>query len=329
MPMEKTILAKNLEINRILNGMWQVAGAHGQINSESAISDMEKYHESGFTTWDLADIYGPAESLIGEFRRKVGKEEKFQALTKFVPNPGPMSNSIVTHYVEQSLKKMDTDCIDLLQFHWWDYNDTSYLDALHHLSKLQNEGKIKHLGLTNFDTERVKIMIENNFHIVSNQVQYSILDNRVEKLMAPFFEKHNIKILSYGTLLGGFFSEKYLDVDEPQRGDLTTASLQKYKNMIDAWGGWQLFQELLHVLNDIAKKHYCSIANVATKFIVDKPQVAGVIIGARLGIINHREDNIKTFDIKLDQKDISLIETITKKSNDLFEIIGDCGDEYR
>ena len=329
MPMEKTILAKNLEINRILNGMWQIAGAHGQIESESAVSDMEKYHEAGFTTWDLADIYGPAESLIGEFRRKVGKKEKFQALTKFVPNPGPMSNSIVTHYIEQSLKKMDTDCIDLLQFHWWDYNDTSYLDALHHLSKLQNEGKIKHLGLTNFDTERVKIMIENNFHIVSNQVQYSILDNRVEKLMAPFFEKHNIKILSYGTLLGGFFSEKYLDVDEPHRGDLTTASLQKYKNMIDVWGGWQLFQELLHVLNDIAKKHYCSIANVATKFILDKPQVAGVIIGARLGIINHREDNIKTFDIKLDQKDISLIETITKKSNNLFEIIGDCGDEYR
>ena len=329
MPMEKTILAKDLEICRILNGMWQVAGGHGQIDSESAVSDMEKYHESGFTTWDLADIYGPAESLIGEFRRKVGKKEKFQALTKFVPNPGPMSNSIVTHYIEQSLKKMDTDCIDLLQFHWWDYNDTSYLDVLHHLSKLQNEGKIKHLGLTNFDTKRVKIMIENDFHIVSNQVQYSILDNRAEKLMVSFFEKHNIKILSYGTLLGGFFSEKYLDADEPHRGDLTTASLQKYKNMIDAWGGWQLFQELLRVLNDIAKKHYCSIANVATKFVLDKPQVAGVIIGARLGIVNHREDNIKTFDIKLDQKDISLIETITKKSNDLFEIIGDCGDEYR
>ena len=274
MLMAKTILAKDLEICRILNGMWQVAGGHGQIDSESAVSDMEKYHESGFTTWDLADIYGPAESLIGEFRRKIGKKEKFQALTKFVPNPGPMSNSIVTHYIEQSLKKMDTDCIDLLQFHWWDYNDTSYLDVLHHLSKLQNEGKIKHLGLTNFDTKRVKIMIENDFHIVSNQVQYSILDNRAEKLMVSFFEKHNIKILSYGTLLGGFFSEKYLDADEPHRGDLTTASLQKYKNMIDAWGGWQLFQELLRVLNDIAKKHYCSIANVATKFILDKPQVA-------------------------------------------------------
>ena len=327
--MEKTTFAKDLEICRILNGMWQVAGAHGQIDSESAISDMRKYHEAGFTTWDLADIYGPAESLIGEFRRKVGKKEKFQALTKFVPNPGPMSNSIVTHHIEQSLKKMNTDCIDLLQFHWWDYNDDSYLDALNHLSKLQSEQKIKHLGLTNFDTERVKIMIENNFHIVSNQVQYSILDNRPEKLMVPFFEKYNLKILSYGTLLGGFFSEKYLNTDEPHRGNLTTASLQKYKNMIDEWGGWSLFQELLLVLDSIAKKHKCSIANIATRFILDKPQVAGVIIGSRLGIINHREDNTKTFDIKLDQKDISLIKTITAKSNDLFEIIGDCGDEYR
>ena len=327
--MEKTTFAKDLEICRILNGMWQVAGAHGQIDSESAISDMKKYHEAGFTTWDLADIYGPAESLIGEFRRKVGKKEKFQALTKFVPNPGPMSNSIVTHHIEQSLKKMNTDCIDLLQFHWWDYNDDSYLDALNHLSKLQSEQKIKHLGLTNFDTERVKIMIENNFHIVSNQVQYSILDNRPEKLMVPFFEKYNLKILSYGTLLGGFFSEKYLNTDEPHRGNLTTASLQKYKNMIDEWGGWSLFQELLLVLDSIAKKHKCSIANIATRFILDKPQVAGVIIGSRLGIINHREDNTKTFDIKLDQKDMSLIKTITAKSNDLFEIIGDCGDEYR
>ena len=51
---------------------------------------------------------------------------------------------------------MNVKYIDLLQFHWWDYQDSSYLDALQHLSKLQSEGKIKHLGLTNFDTERIK-----------------------------------------------------------------------------------------------------------------------------------------------------------------------------
>ncbi|HJJ22779.1 MAG TPA: aldo/keto reductase [Nitrosopumilus sp.] len=323
---ERTNLG-SMNICRILNGMWQVSGTHGQINPESAISEMIEYHNAGFTTWDLADIYGPAESFIGEFRKKM--EQPFEAFTKFVPNPGPMSNSIVTHYIEQSLKKMNTDCLDMVQFHWWDYNDSSYLDAMNHLSNLKKENKIKNLGLTNFDTARVKIMVENGFEIVSNQVQYSILDCRPEKVMVPYFEKNGIKILSYGALLGGFFSEKYLGVDEPTRADLDTASLQKYKNMIDAWGGWELFSELLLVLDGIAKKHDSSIANVATRYILDKPQVAGVIIGARLGINHHREDNLQVFSLKLDSKDLSLINVITAKSNDLFEVIGDCGDEYR
>ena len=325
--MEKIVLGNDLEICRILNGMWQVAGGHGQINSELAIQDMQKYQQMGFTTWDLADIYGPAESLIGNFSRKT--EQSFQAFTKFVPNPGPMNYDIVTQYIEESLKKMNTECIDLLQFHWWDYQDSNYLDVLQHLSNLQKEGKIKYLGLTNFDTKRIKIIIENGFKIITNQVQYSILDQRPEKIMIPFFIKHGIQILTYGTLLGGFFSEKYLNTDEPTRSELSTASLQKYKNMIDVWGGWELFQELLQILSSIAKKHNCSIANIVTKFILDKPQVAGVIIGARLGITDHIEDNSKIFDLKLDQNDISLISTITSKSNDLFDAIGDCGDEYR
>jgi len=325
--MEKATIGKDLEICRILNGMWQVAGGHGQIDSKLAIQDMQKYQESGFTTWDLADIYGPAESLIGDFSEKV--EQDVQAFTKFVPNPGPMSNSIVTYYIDESLKKMNVDCIDLLQFHWWDYQDSNYINALQHLSKLQEDGKIKNLGLTNFDTKRIKIIIEKGFKIISNQIQYSILDQRPEKIMTSFFMKHGIKIITYGTLLGGFFSEKYLNVDEPTRADLTTSSLQKYKNMIDIWGGWKLFQELLEVLNKISQKHNCSIANIATRFILDKPQVAGVIIGARLGISDHREDNSKVFELKLDQDDLSSISSVTSKSNDLFDTIGDCGDEYR
>jgi len=327
MTLEKTLLAPDLEICRILNGMWQVAGSHGQIEHSLAVSDMNNYVKSGFTTWDLADIYGPAESIIGEFSKQT--DLSFEAFTKFVPNPGPMSNSIVTHYIEQSLQKMNTDCIDLLQFHWWDYNDASYLDALDHLSKLQSENKIKHLGVTNFDTKRVKIMIEQGHKIVSNQVQYSILDSRPERVMTPYFVKNNIKILCYGVLLGGFFSEKYLGADEPHRGNLDTASLQKYKNMIDVWGGWELFQELLVILDEIAKKHNCSIANVAARFILDKPQVSGVIIGARLGITNHREDNTRVFDISLDSNDLILINSVTEKANDLFDRIGDCGSEYR
>jgi len=292
---------------------------------------MLHYHQAGFTTWDMADIYGPAEEFLGEFRKRLDKEElgESQALTKFVPNPGPMTRSIVGHYIDQSIQRMNVESIDLVQFHWWDYNDTSYLDALNHLTKLRDEGKIKHLGLTNFDTERIKIMVEQGIKLVSNQVQFSVLDSRPEVKMIPFCKKHDIKLVTYGTLLGGFFSEKYLGQPEPIRGDLNTLSLQKYKNMIDAWGGWTLFQELLVALYDIAKNHKVGIANVATRFILDKPCVAGVIIGARLGIAEHRAENFKVFSLILDDKDHTKIAAVTSRANNLFESTGDCGDEYR
>ncbi len=332
---EKIQIADDLSICRVLNGMWQVSGTHGYIDPQKAIEQMVEYHNSGFTTWDLADIYGPAESFVGKFRKTLekikGKEElkNSQAFTKFVPNPGPMSKSIVEYYIDQSLEKMNTDCLDLIQFHWWDYNNPSYIDALVHLSAIRDSGKIKHIGLTNFDTERMQIMKDQGLQIISNQVQYSILDQRSEKLMAPFCQKNGIHLLSYGTLLGGFISENYLDSPEPLRGNLTTASLQKYYNMINAWGGWELFQELLQVLSQISQKHSCSIANVATAFILEKPQVAGVIIGARLGISEHREDNSRVFDVRLDSEDQSMISSVTEKSKDIFESIGDCGSEYR
>ena len=332
MPQLETIkLAPDLQICRVLNGMWQVAGGHGQINHESAISEMVRYHQAGFTTWDMADIYGQAEEFLGQFRKRLDKEElaKSQALTKFVPNPGPMTGSIVGHYIDKSIQRMNVKSIDVLQFHWWDYTDTSYLDALHHLSKLRDEGKIKHLGLTNFDTQRIRIMVEQGFRFVSNQVQYSVLDQRPDVKLVPFCKKHDIQLLTYGTLLGGFLSEKYLGKSEPTRAEIDTLSLQKYKNMIDAWGGWSLFQDLLLVLGQIAKKHQVAIANVATRFILEKSCVAGVIIGARLGIAEHIAENKKVFSFTLDDKDYSKIKKATSKANDLFESIGDCGDEYR
>ena len=325
-------LAPDLQISRVLNGMWQVAGGHGQIDLESAISEMLQFHHDGFTTWDMADIYGPAEEFLGEFRKRLGKEtelSKSQALTKFVPNPGPMTRSIVEHYIDMSIRRMNVKSIDVLQFHWWDYNDTNYIEALHHLSKLRDEGKIKHLGVTNFDTERIEIIVKQGFKLVSSQVQYSILDQRPEVKMVPFCQKHNIKLLTYGTLLGGFLSEKYIGRPEPVRSDLNTLSLQKYKNMIDTWGGWNLFQELLVILDNIAKKHDTSVANVAIRFILDNPVVAGVIIGVRLGISEHRDDNVKVFGLNLDSEDNAKIKSVVSKANDLFDKIGDCGSEYR
>jgi aryl-alcohol dehydrogenase-like predicted oxidoreductase len=329
-------LAPDLTICRIVNGMWQVAGGHGYIEHELAIADMIRYHDAGFTSWDLADIYGPAEDFIGEFRRRLlttkGKEvlDKTQALTKWVPQPGRITRSMVKESIERSLRRMNINTLDLLQFHWWDYNNPYYMDALKYLSGLREEGRIRHIGLTNFDTERLQIMKDSEIQVVSNQVQYSIIDRRPEVKMIPFCLKHNISLLAYGSICGGLLSELYLGRKrQPTTVELDTLSLRKYMKMIEAWGGWNLFQELLSTLKRIAQKYNVSIANVAKRYILDKSAVAGVIIGVRLGIADHINNNAQVFNFSLDKSDYDDIEVVCKKSNDLFKIIGDCGGEYR
>ena len=325
----------DLNICRILNGMWQVSGGHGRINPKPAIQSMFQYIDAGFTTWDLADHYGPAEDFIGEFRRQLintrGEEalSQLQAFTKWVPRPGNITKEIVDKNINISLRRMDVASIDLMQFHWWEYQDQNYLDALKYMVDLQSEGKIKHLALTNFDTEHLQIITDAGIRIVSNQVQFSIVDRRPEVSMIKYCQEHDIKLLTYGTICGGLLSEKYLGKPEPKSWGLNTASLRKYKNMIDAWGGWQLFQELLATLKEIATKHQVSIPNIAARYILDKPAVGGVIIGARLSVSEHIEDNSKIFNLTLDSEDLNRIDAISSKSRDLYQLIGDCGDEYR
>ena len=315
--------------------MWQVSGAHGRIDPKSAIQSMFDYMDAGFTTWDLADHYGPAEDLIGEFRCQVlaarGKEalSNLQAFTKWVPRPTKMTKQLVEKNIDISLHRMGVETLDLMQFHWWEYRDKNYLEALNYMSELQEEGKIKHLALTNFDTEHLKIITEAGIKIVSNQVQFSLIDRRPEVNMVQFCTEHDIKLFTYGTLCGGLLSEKYLGKSEPRTGELSTASLRKYKNMVDAWGGWGLFQELLSVLKQIAVKHAVSLPNVAVRYILDKPAVAGVIVGARLGVSSHLEDNARVFGLMLDPSDHDQLDAVLGRSRDLYQLIGDCGDEYR
>lgn len=324
-----------LPICRILNGMWQVSGAHGRIDPSAALDAMLAYHDAGFTTWDLADHYGPAEDFIGEFRRRLGAERgedalsEVQAFTKWVPRPGPMTQQIVENNVDISLRRMGVERLDLLQFHWWEYLDKRYLDALEQLATLRDEGKIHRVALTNFDTERLREIADHGVRVVSNQVQYSLIDRRPEMQMSQVCEEQRVWLLPYGVLCGGLLSDRYLGQPEPGPGVLNTASLRKYKQMIDAWGGWQLFQQLLAVLRGIADKHEVSIANVAERYILEKPAVAGVIIGARLGVAEHIAENARLFSFGLDDADNQAIETVLADARDLYRIIGDCGDEYR
>ncbi|HWB52251.1 MAG TPA: aldo/keto reductase [Stellaceae bacterium] len=325
----------DMTISRVLTGLWQVSGGHGRIDPAAAVAAMFAYHDAGFTTWDLADHYGPAEDLIGAFRRRFAARHgaarlgEIQAFTKWVPHPGPMTRRVVEDAIDVSRRRMDVDRLDLLQFHWWDYADPRYLDALQHLADLRDAGKIRHLGLTNFDTERLALIVERGIRIVSNQVQYSLVDQRPAARMASFCAVHDITLLTYGTLLGGLLSEVWLGRAEPSRGSLATISQQKYKNMIDAWGGWALFQQLLAGLKRIADKHGTGIATIGLRAILDRPAVAGVIVGARLGLAEHIADNSRVFGLRLTPDDLAALAPVLTRGRDLMQAIGDCGDEYR
>ncbi|KAL6044496.1 Aldo/keto reductase [Balamuthia mandrillaris] len=243
--MVRRSLCGDFTICPVLNGLWQVSGGHGKIDLSKALSEMREYAKEGYTTFDGADIYGPAEDLMGAFVERY-PDQPVEMFTKWVPRPGPMTRQVVEENINNALERMKTTQLDLLQFHWWDYDDERYLDAIKHLKDLQHEGKIRFLGLTNFDTEHMAKIVNSSIPIVSNQVSFSLIDTRPEQKMIPFCQQHNIKLLCYGTLLGGFLSEKYVNVSsEPtSKRELNTISLRKYKRFIDEWGGWTLFQQL-------------------------------------------------------------------------------------
>ncbi|EAZ10130.1 hypothetical protein OsI_32438 [Oryza sativa Indica Group] len=328
----------SLAICRVLNGMWQTSGGWGRIDRDAAVDAMLAYADAGLSTFDMADHYGPAEDLYGLFINRVRRErppellEEIKGLTKWVPPPVKMTRSYVEDNINRSRKRMDVSALDMLQFHWWDYANPGYLDALKHITDLKEEGKIKTVALTNFDTDRLQIILENGIPIVSNQVQHSIVDMRPQRRMAELCQLTGVKLITYGTVMGGLLSEKFLDtnVSIPFAGPpLNTPSLQKYKRMVDAWGGWSLFQALLQTLKKVSLKHGVSISTVAVRYILNQTSVAGSMVGVRLGLSEHIKDTNAIFSLELDEEDMNSITEASNKGRNLMDIIGDCGDEYR
>lgn len=321
-------LSQSLTISRVVTGLWQIAdmerdGKHADQNKVAEA--MEAYASAGFTTFDMADHYGSAELIAGQFKKQ-HKGSAVQLLTKWVPKPGHTTKSEVRAAVERALSRLQAQRIDLLQFHAWNYADPNYLDCLFWLQELKEEGLISNIGLTNFDTAHLRIVVSSGIEIVSNQICYSLLDQRAAEGMREFCIENGIKILAFGTLAGGFLTDRWVNKPEPELNEKLTWSQMKYKRFIDVAGGWQKFQELLTILAGVAEKYNVSISNIASRFILDDAAVGGVIIGARPGLSDHVSENKKLFELKLDEESRDKIQNALVKLN---RIPGDCGDEYR
>ena len=213
-----------------------------------------------------------------------------------------------------------------MQFHAWHYPDPSWLDALFYLDELREEGLIHHLGVTNFDSTHLRMACASGINLIRNQVCYSLIDQRACSEMTEVCEKYGVKILAFGTLAGGFLTQKWIGKTEPLQEELTTWSELKYKRFVDISGGWEKFQNLLQSIKKVADRHRVSVANVASRFILENSSVAAVIVGARLGQSEYISEHKKMLDLTFTEADIS---DIKKAQNSLIPIPGDCGDEYR
>jgi aryl-alcohol dehydrogenase-like predicted oxidoreductase/enamine deaminase RidA (YjgF/YER057c/UK114 family) len=327
MPVERCALAAGLSISRVLTGLWQLA----DMERDGRILDLDRtaaaispYVAAGLTTFDMADHYGSAELVAGRFRSTSTGD--VQLLTKWVPKPGPASRAEVRAAVERALARLRVDAIDLLQYHAWNYADPSWLETLFLLQELKREGLVRHLGLTNVDTAHLRVVVASGIEVVSNQVSFSLLDRRAAHGLSAYASEHGVGLLAYGTVAGGWLTERWLNQAEPDWERTGTWSQMKYGRFVRAAGGWEALQRLLVALSAIAARHGVSMATVASRFILDEPGVAGVIVGARLGEREHIADTLRIFDLRLSEADRAGMQAAV---DTLQPIPGDCGDEYR
>jgi aryl-alcohol dehydrogenase-like predicted oxidoreductase len=326
-------LVDDYYVSRIIVGAWQLSEGHAPAApvKEVVLEAFDQMADAGLTTFDCADIYTGVEELLGEFqvrrsaalaasghpeadthetRGTVEGGSSIQIHTKLVPDRDDLASidrAYVERIIDRSLRRLRVEQLDLVQFAWWDYAVPGYVETASWLAELQRAGKIRHVGATNFDTVRLAEIVDAGVPLVAHQVQYSLLDHRPENGMVEFCRQQGIHLLCYGALAGGFLTDRWLGAVEP-RAPLPNRSLIKYKLIIDEFGGWNLFQELLETLHAIAVKHAVGVGTVAIRYVLDRPQVAAAIVGARNA--RYLQQNLAALELQLDQGDTDRIAAV-------------------
>jgi aryl-alcohol dehydrogenase-like predicted oxidoreductase len=321
-------LTPGYSISRVIRGGWQLAGGHGPVDRAAAVDDLIAAFDAGIFTFDCADIYTGVEELYGAMRARLratrgeAAAARLKVHTKLVPDlailPG-IARSDVEAIIDASLRRLRVEALDVVQFHWWDYAAPRWLEALHWLDGMRAKCKIRHLSATNFDTPHVAAILDAGIPLLSLQVQYSLLDHRPENGIAALCRSRGVALLCYGSVAGGFLSDRWIGAREPIAG-LENRSLVKYKLIIDDFGGWRLFQELLATLRRIADRHATDIATIASRAVLDRPGVGAVIIGARTRA--HLAANVAISRLKLSPEDHAAIDAVARRRR------GPLGDVY-
>jgi aryl-alcohol dehydrogenase-like predicted oxidoreductase len=306
---ERFDLGGGYRISRIIKGGWQLSRGHSARGSPDPVGDMFAFARGGIDTFDCADIYTGVEALIGKFldRNRAGADPvSVRVHTKYVPDlddlPG-LRRADVERIIDRSLRRLRQDRLDMVQFHWWDTDVPGYVEAAGWLRDLQQAGKIDRLSVTNFNTQTTRAILGAGIPLVTTQVQYSLLDTRPAEGLAELCAGNGMHLLCYGTLAGGFLADRWLGAPDPltDSATLENRSLTKYRLVIGEAGGWDLFQSLLETLAAIGRRHGVGIAAVASRWVLEQPRVAAVIVGARDA--KHLERYADWFGFSLGERD--------------------------
>ncbi|MDO5531716.1 aldo/keto reductase [Sutterella sp.] len=274
---------------RVINGGWQLSTGHAladPLDLLDAKRGFEVLLDHGFDTFDGADIYTGVENFYGGIirsRRAAGKTLP-QIHTKFVPDLKDLARvdmAYVERIITRSIQRLGVERLDMVQYHWWDYDVPGMVETAGLLVRLQEKGLIRCISTTNFSAAQLKKLTDAGIPVVTNQCQYSLLDRRPEKALVKLCEETGVKLICYGTVAGGFLSRKWLGAEKPVIEKLENRSLVKYLLVIEDTLGWSGYQQLLRKLDAMSARTGFSISALATLYILGKPQVAAAVVGTR------------------------------------------------
>lgn len=305
---KKTKIGKsNVEVTPIALGANAVGGHnfYNDLDEEQGKETVRTAVRNGITLIDTAYIYGPerSEELVGEVVKEFGRDD-FAIATKgahYFDDDGNVKYSndpqFLKDQVEQSLKRLQLDYIDLYYIHFPDEN-TPKNEAVAALKELKDEGKIKAIGVSNFNLEQLKEANKDGLVDVV-QMEYNLL-NRENEHIFEYTSEHGITFIPYFPLVSGLLAGKYNENStfDDIRAKNPEFQGEKFKENL----------EKIDQLRDIADNHRVDVAHIVLAFYLTKPSLDIVIPGAKRP--NQVVDNLTTLDVELTEEEIEKIEKL-------------------
>ena len=304
-----------LIVSEVALGSMQFGGKMnmGNLGQQETTGMVQLALDRGINFIDTADVYslGESETLLGNALKGI-REEIVLATKVRLPMGENFNRSGATRVnimreVEASLRRLQTDYIDLYQVHGWDSN-TPLEETLRTLNDLVRHGKVRYVGLSNLMSWQAAtaVMLQERLGLekyVTAQMYYSLVGRGLEYEFQSFAEYHNIGILVWSALAGGFLSGKYSRNNPAPVGTRFAEAGQFVP--FDKENGYGI----VDVLKEVAKRHDASPARVALAWVLARPAVSSVIVAARKP--EHLEDNIRAVDLQLSSEDVRLLDEVS------------------